>query len=146
MRNEERLDNQFYQVLLDRQGTVDRDFALELQNNNNNNFPAQFLWRRGNRNDFMLNVDMALARDFEGFIDPTSGHVTCALNGNCPDSPLLGFATEYANNNAAWLSDFREDDQCCFPRCLHVIGFSSCEGVDSCGACSCSAFTSFLKT
>ena len=106
MRNEERLDNQYYQALLDGQGNVDREFALELQQNNN--FPAQFLWRRGNRNDFMLNVDMALARDFTGFINPTSGRVTCTLNGNCPDSPLLGFAMEYANNNAAWLADFRD--------------------------------------
>lgn len=108
MRNDELLDNQFYRVLLDGGGSVDPDFALELQENNNNQFPEQFLWRRGNGNDFMLNVDMALARDFEGVIDPVSGRVTCTLNGNCPDSPLLGFAMEYADSNGAWLADFRE--------------------------------------
>jgi len=49
--NRNRLDNQFYNVLLDG-NAVDNDFQQELQNNNNRpEFPNQFLWRRGNDNN-----------------------------------------------------------------------------------------------
>lgn len=107
VRNEDSLDNEFYRVLLDG-NQVDDAFALEIQRNDDSvHFPTQYLWRRGNRNDFMLNADMALARDLEGHIDPVTGFVTCNLNGDCPDSPLLPFAMEYASSNAAWLRDFR---------------------------------------
>ena len=108
MNNENSLDNQFYTVLLDGDD-VDEDFELELQQNGGNSpFPNQFLWRRGNSNNFMLNVDIALARNLAGFINPVSGDVSCSLNQNCPDSPLLGFAMEYANSNAVWISDFHD--------------------------------------
>lgn len=105
VRNQNRLDNQFYNVLLDGDD-VDPRFELELQENDGNPFPDQFLWRRGNSNDFMLNVDMALAKDLDGFVDPTSGGVSCTLNESCPDSPLLTIAAEYADSNELWLSDF----------------------------------------
>lgn len=120
VRNEDRLDNQFYRVLLDG-NEVDEDFALEFQQNRGTAFPDQFLWRRGNRNDFMLNVDIALARDLEGFIDPTTGFVTCSLNGSCPDSPLLSIAMEYASNNRVWVQDFRD--------AFIKMTSSGCEGV-----------------
>jgi len=49
--NRNRLDNQFYNVLLDG-NVVDNDFQQELQTNNNRpEFPNQFLWRRGNDNN-----------------------------------------------------------------------------------------------
>ena len=45
--NRNRLDNQFYNILLNG-NQVDSDFQLELQDNTGNgNFPNQFLWRRG---------------------------------------------------------------------------------------------------
>jgi len=49
--NRNRLDNQFYNVLLEN-NEVDNNFRLELQNNDNRpEFPNQFLWRRGNNNN-----------------------------------------------------------------------------------------------
>lgn len=92
-------------------GLVDADeFELEEQNNAGLPFPNQFLWRDGNR--FMLNADMALAVDFEGFMtSPETGEVTCNLGGNtnvCPTSELVGFAAEFADDDIQWRTEFRD--------------------------------------
>jgi len=55
----------------------------------------------------MLNIDMALAFDLDGFITPSNGAVSCNLN-TCPRSPLMDYAIEFANSNQVWLSAFRD--------------------------------------
>lgn len=60
----------------------------------------------------MLNADMALAFDMEGYLDPTSGAVTCVLASNgmgktvCPSSLLRARAQLYSNENLVWVKDF----------------------------------------
>jgi hypothetical protein len=70
----------------------------------------------------MLNIDMALVRDFDGFINPTTGQVSCqtitaataasstAAKGVpiCPQASTFDLAVEYAFDNAGWLEDFNE--------------------------------------
>jgi len=54
---------------------------------------------------------MALVTDLEGFLDPTSGEVSCRVAGIdnlCPDSSTLDIAIEYAESNVAWLNDFHD--------------------------------------
>ena len=58
--NPNRLDNQYYQVLLTGD-QVDEDFQLELQNNDGTVFPDQFLWRRGNDNDDQVRFCLVIA-------------------------------------------------------------------------------------
>jgi hypothetical protein len=109
------LDNNFYTTLI-RNGRA-ADFVLELQNNVAP-FTNQFLWRENGRSGFMLNADMALAVDMTGFLNATSGAVSCALSVPryapsptlplCPASPLLATANRYATNNVAWVTDFRD--------------------------------------
>ena len=103
-------NNGFYRALLDSNG-IDDIFRLEEQDNSARpEFPNQFLWRRGTRSSrFMLNVDMALAVDFEGSIDPVSGDVSCNLSGSsnvCKDASTVDIALEYAASNSAWVNDF----------------------------------------
>jgi hypothetical protein len=109
------LDNNFYSTLI-RNGRVS-DFVQELQNNSIP-FTNKFLWRENGRPGFMLNADMALAVDTAGFLNATSGAVTCSLPVRlnappppftiCPNAPLLATANRYALDNAAWVTDFRD--------------------------------------
>jgi hypothetical protein len=104
---------------------ADNDFEQEFQNNNGRPFPNQVLWRRGNGNDFMLNVDMALAKDFEGSIDPDTGEVSCVLD-DCPDSALLITAIEFSNSNNVWLTAFHD--------AFILMTNTGCEGTGACDA------------
>jgi hypothetical protein len=105
-----RLDNEFYRVLLSPNGDMATAiFILELQVSN------QFLWRRDQTGQhFMLDVDMALAVNFNGFLDRTTGRVTCNLSDDnavqpiCPASSTLSIAVEYADNNRLWVNDFHD--------------------------------------
>jgi catalase (peroxidase I) len=85
------LNNNFYETLLENNGRVTLDSVQEFQNNSASNvtedFPDQFLWRINN-GPFMLNVDMALAFDMDGHMDPVTGAVNCSIfvNGTIPPS------------------------------------------------------------
>jgi len=109
------LDNTFYSTLLDNDGLVNSIFTQEEQENTDiPRLDKQVLWRRGNETGtIMLNADMALAVDFDGFLDGTTGSVTCSLTGGgaltvCPVSSLLSVAVEYANDNTLWVNDFHD--------------------------------------
>jgi len=89
----------------------------------------------------MLNVDIALVRDFSGSLDSNTGEVSCLFG--CPDCqvdtpPMCPFSREtfsfmqdYRNDNSLFLSDFED----VFSRTL-VNGYdtsSGCsEGGDPC--------------
>lgn len=89
-------------MLLDNNG-LDNDFEQEEQDEPG--FPRQFLWREQGDDEFMLNVDVALAIDVEGSIVAGSGEVTCSP---CPDSRLLPRALQYADSNQLWVNDFHD--------------------------------------
>jgi hypothetical protein len=109
------LNNNFYTTLLS--GGRVANLVPELQNNTAP-FTDKFLWRENGRPGFMLNADLALAVDTAGYLNATNGAVNCSLPVPpnipagpltvCPDSPLLATANQYAVNNAAWVSDFRD--------------------------------------
>jgi hypothetical protein len=105
------LDNEFYNVLLT-YGLANPKMAQELQNNavNNSIFPNQYLWRLNSTDLFMLNADMAIAKDLTGSIDPVSGLVNCSLTSTCRNSILLPIARQYTGTTlgaARWIKDFR---------------------------------------
>jgi hypothetical protein len=61
----------------------------------------------------MLNADMSLVSDFAGFIDSTSGEVTCAMQASadntlsvCPSASTLDQAVEFSQDNGLWLQEF----------------------------------------
>jgi hypothetical protein len=107
-------DNEYYTTLLNNQGTVDTVFVQERQMNvaAGRPFPDQFLWREGNVDPFMFNVDMALVVDFGTLLDSTSGRVTCTLGGVgpnvCAASRLLSHTREFANNDLVWRQAFHD--------------------------------------
>ena len=107
--NPDRFNNKFY-IDLFNNGQIDTTFGQQLQNNGARpDFPDQFLWRLENSNRFMLNVDMGLAVDFQGFIDPVSGEVTCELTGSanvCPQATTLDIALEFVASNDDWVDAF----------------------------------------
>jgi hypothetical protein len=117
--NRNSFDNEFYRTLLDGP-TVNTVFVQELQSNvlAGRPFPDQFLWREGgggndnNDNEFMLNVDMALAVDFGTNIDGTNGAVTCTLAAGgpnaCAASPLLPHARDFAADDLIWRRAFHD--------------------------------------
>jgi hypothetical protein len=60
---------------------------------------------------FMLQADMALAFDMEGYLNPSNGDVNCTLvqrenQTMCPASPLLARAELYRDNNLLWVQSF----------------------------------------
>lgn len=57
----------------------------------------------------MLNVDMALAKDFSSGLDPITGELFGCDLEDCPDSSLLPIALQYTGGNgmATWINDFR---------------------------------------
>jgi hypothetical protein len=63
----------------------------------------------------MLNADMGLVSDFDGFIDSGTGEVSCAMQDSadntlpvCPRASTLDQAAEYSQNNVLWLRDFHD--------------------------------------
>ena len=60
--------------------------------------------------EFMLNVDIALVRDFSD--DITDGDVTCDFDirdqNPCPFAETIFQASEYRDSNDLWLNDFRD--------------------------------------
>lgn len=104
-------DNDYYSALMVRSG-IDPQFHQEKQENKGDDFPDQYLWRRGDQPVFMLNVDMAIAVDFDGHIDPKSGEVTCNLEGKrsnrCPAALTEGIAMEFDQSNSRWIDAFHE--------------------------------------
>jgi len=110
------LTNDYYTVLLGNGNGIDiSDFRQELQDSSE--FGIQFLWRPRPLTLFMLNADMALTVDLEGFVDPDDGFVTCVLSddGNdddrdvCPPATsTLEIALEYADDGDLWISDFHD--------------------------------------
>ena len=84
----------------------------------------------------MLNVDLGLVADFTGYIDSTTGEVSCTLRATpsstldeCPKSDFLPYAAQYKYDNMKWLTDFRD----AFTK-MTVNGFSTegCNGVFPC--------------
>ena len=64
----------------------------------------------------MLNADMALISDMEGYIDSTTGFASCIPNDDsqgdtdlpvCPEASTRGLVMEFANKNGLWLTEFR---------------------------------------
>jgi hypothetical protein len=60
---------------------------------------------------FMLQADMALAFDMEGYLNPSNGDVNCTLVQRenqtiCPASPLRARAEMYRDNNLLWVQSF----------------------------------------
>jgi hypothetical protein len=105
------LDNEFYNVLLT-SGLANPKMKQELQNNAvlNPIFPNQFLWRLNGTDLFMLNADMAVAKDLTGALNPATGQVNCSLTSTCPNSILLPIARQYTGTTlgaARWIKDFR---------------------------------------
>jgi hypothetical protein len=73
----------------------------------------QYMWQEKGRADkiFMLQADMALAFDMEGYLNPANGNVACTLVKRpgqtlCPTSPLRARVQLYRNNNLRWVRDF----------------------------------------
>jgi len=125
--NRIRLDNEFYNVLLN-DNAVDLSFEQELTTNQGRPFPDQFFWRRTNNTDgqfgpndnfgqFMLNSDFALVVDLTDYLETDgSGQASCVISSSgttsgtstiCPASPLLPIVQEYAASNDDWIVDFR---------------------------------------
>lgn len=63
-------------------------------------------------NLMMLNVDMALVRDFSGgYLPADFASKFCTFKNpvqtRCPLAPSLGKAEEYSQDNLLWLNDFK---------------------------------------
>jgi hypothetical protein len=63
----------------------------------------------------MLNADMGLVSNFEGYIDTDTGEVSCAMPNSadstlelCPSASTLDKAAEYSQDNELWLRDFHD--------------------------------------
>mmetsp|Transcript_3472 Transcript_3472/g.9931 ORF Transcript_3472/g.9931 Transcript_3472/m.9931 type:complete len:432 (+) Transcript_3472:144-1439(+) len=127
--NETRLDNQFLQRVengnFDKHQTDSGQYVWRFDGNNNNNNRNLQRRRRGRRGrggfgnrggrTFFLNADLALAYDFTGAIDEL-GEVTCSFDGTddndgaaaCAIAETAGDLERYADDNRAWLIDFRD--------------------------------------
>jgi hypothetical protein len=105
------LTNSYYKELL----KFDQ-FSLTLEENAQfPPFPDQWYWEEeetpGVSGVFMLQADMALAFDMEGYLNPANGNVNCTivpLEGQtlCPMSPLRARAEFYRDNNLLWVQAF----------------------------------------
>ena len=88
----------------------------------------------------MLNVDLGLVADFSGYINSTTGEISCTLRAvpgstlpECPHSSMLPYAARYKYDNLLWLTDFRD----AFTK-MTVNGFST-EGCNGGFPCDLSA-------
>jgi hypothetical protein len=105
------LDNDYYKQLLNF-----KQYTLIMEDNKHfPPFPDQFYWEEevvpGVSGVFMLQADMALAFDMEGYLNPANGDVNCTLvptDGQtvCPASPLRARAELYRDNNLLWVEAF----------------------------------------
>lgn len=104
-------DNHFYVELLNN-NVVDADFVQEEQINMNTPFPDQFLWRKENGNEFMLDADMAVVVNFGDDMNAMTGEVFCTLGDSgpnvCEASKLLTHAIAFSGNDAAWRQVFHD--------------------------------------
>ena len=122
VRNNEVLDNAYYDDIVGQPNDLINAPGWNQERINNNNLPGipdRFQWVRGNNNNdiVMLNVDIALVRDFSDDID-SSGEVSCRFGNNnnnnnrCPvtgrTSETIEFAGDFRASNALWLEDFRD--------------------------------------
>lgn len=119
------LSNSYYQNLVGGSGgtsdsietmTMAPDWSNNfIDNSNIANVPSRWQWEQ---NGFiMLDVDIALVRDFSDAFDEGTGRVTCSflpptssLGGSgCPFASITGeFVAKYKKDELLWLSDFRD--------------------------------------
>lgn len=88
----------------------------------------------------MMNVDIALVRDFSDFFNEDNGDVDCRFRNRgpinnqqpvCPNAAqTIGFVQEYRNDNGRFLNDFRN-----VMNRLLVHGYGADEGCDSNDPC-----------
>lgn len=140
-----RLQNDYYRGLVgDNGNSPEEQFndapnwnVVEVDNSANSTIPNRFQWRRGgggggggpppggnrllqqNRRQVMTNADIALVRNFEGFIDTDTGEVTCRFRRRnaCPHATQFQDAMiEFRNSsNGVFLEAFHD----AFMRVLH---------------------------
>lgn len=142
-----RLQNDYYRGLVgDNGNSPEEQFndapnwnVVEVDNSANSTIPTRFQWRRGGggggggpggggnrllqqnnrRRQVMTNADIALVRNFEGFIDSTTGEVTCRFRRRnaCPHATQFQDAMiEFRNSdNGVFLQAFHD----AFMRVLH---------------------------
>jgi hypothetical protein len=170
--NPDRLSNGYYNMICappDREGAIN-DFEaamfapawdLEFIDNSDTDFgtPDRHQWfhqKDATRDDageinleklVMLNSDIALVRDLDGYLDTSNGHVSgCqfrCLNNGCQNSELprcphaqqtFDFVREYEGDNLLWLNDFSaafrkilmrgyetDDGTCADPPCFLTV-------------------------
>lgn len=103
----DRLENEYYNELL-------KFDQLDLHFDDNTAFPPfpnQFYWVDRESGIFMLNADMALMFDMQGYINPTNGAVNCTLvpvvgQKQCPSSYLRDTVRFYSGRNNQWVRSF----------------------------------------
>jgi len=93
------------------------DWQQVFVDNTGLNTPNRNEWERGVNPDHfvMINADMAIVRDFNGFMDhsgPASGQVTCefrARRNRCPKAlETFDIAVEYKFDNDLFVEDFED--------------------------------------
>ena len=87
--------------------------------------PDRFQWKKGTGGGsgggggfggmgsdvFMLDSDLAIARDFGESLDAETGEVTCTIKpskSGCPFANTIDIAELYRNDNQQWVEDFRD--------------------------------------
>jgi hypothetical protein len=119
------LSNSYYQNLVGGSGgasdsirtmTLAPDWSNNfIDNSKIANIPSRWQWEQ---NGFiMLDVDIALVRDFSDALDEGTGRVTCSFlppssstsGTGCPFASVTGvLVAKYKNDELLWLSDFRD--------------------------------------
>jgi hypothetical protein len=81
----------------------------------------------------MLNADMGLVSNFDGYMDTETGEVSCAMPNSvdntltpCPSASTLDKAAEYSQDNVLWLHDFHR----AFTKMMHNCGPFDSECID----------------
>lgn len=108
---------------------------IEVDNSDIDGMANKFEWERGTNPDHfvMINTDIALVRDLDGYINSASGQVDCQFRCNrrncvpdaCPmAAQTFDIATEYAFDNGLFIEDFES----AFKRMLN-------KGFDASGGC-----------
>ena len=118
--NDEEIDNDYFEVLLDNNGELPNEKFIQTNEGSTN---GQYLWTEGTRDDalLMINADMALVVDMDGYLDQETGLASClpnkgataaTRNSEMPECPpafaTLPFVKLYDDDGDLWLSDFRD--------------------------------------